>query len=83
MNITLNKGDFRHPDLFWGAVEDMVLGTTSDSKLYDYFSEEELDDILTVEVFIKELDYETGLTDTYFTVHFRKSSKRESKSISL
>ena len=50
MNITLNKGDFRHPDLFWGAVEDMVLGTTSDRKLYEYFSEEELDDILTVDL---------------------------------
>ena len=82
MNITLNKGDFRHPDLFWGAVEDLIL--TRDTDITQYLeSEEQLDDILTVEVFIKELDYETGLTDTYFTVHFRKSSKRESKSISL
>jgi len=80
MNITLNKGDFRHPDLFWGAVEDMILGTTEPNV---WFTEEELEDIVTVEVFIKELDYETGLTDTYFTVHFRSSSKRVSKSITL
>jgi hypothetical protein len=79
MNITLNKGDFRHPDLFWGAVEDLIL--TRDTDITQYLeSEEQLDDILTVEVFIKELDYETGLEDNYITVKF---ANQDSKSISL
>lgn len=71
MTITLNKSDFRHPDLFWGAVEDLIL--TRDMDITEYLeSEEQLDDIFRVEVFIKELDYKTGLEDNYITVKFAK-----------
>ena len=79
MTITLNKSDFRHPDLFWGAVEDLIL--TGDMDITDYLeSEEQLDDIWTVEVVIKELDVETGLEDNYVTVKF---ANQDSKTVSL
>ena len=71
MTITLNKSDFRHPDLFWGAVEDLILID---------ISEEQLDDVWTVEVVIKELDVETGLEDNYVTVKF---ANQDSKTVSL
>tara|TARA_R100001082_G_C4358050_1_gene157883 strand:+ start:946 stop:1161 length:216 start_codon:yes stop_codon:yes gene_type:complete len=71
MTITLNKSDFCNPDLFWGAVEDLILID---------ISEEQLDDVWTVEVVIKELDVETGLEDNYVTVKF---ANQDSKTISL
>ena len=79
MTITLHKSDFCHPDLFWGAVEDLIL--TGDMDITDYLeSEEQLDDIWTVEVVIKELDVETGLEDNYVTVKF---ANQDSKTVSL
>jgi len=71
MTITLNKCDFCNPDLFWGAVEDLILID---------ISEEQLDDVWTVEVVIKELDVETGLEDNYVTVKF---ANQDSKTVSL